>query len=44
MATIREIGEADLERFVAVVALAMPREEMGGVAGSASTGAARRRT
>ena len=33
MATIREIGEADLEKFVAVVALAMPREEMGGIAG-----------
>lgn len=33
MATIREIGEAELEKFVAVVALAMPREEMGGIAG-----------
>lgn len=33
MATIREIGEADLEAFLGVVALAMPREEMGGISG-----------
>jgi GNAT superfamily N-acetyltransferase len=33
MATIRAIGEAELEVFLGVVAQAMPREEMGGVAG-----------
>ena len=33
MATIREIGEADLERFLAVVDEAAPRANMGGVAG-----------
>ena len=33
MSTIREIGEAELEAFLGVVAQAMPREEMGGVAG-----------
>ena len=33
MATIREIGEDGLEDFLRVVAQAMPREEMGGVAG-----------
>ena len=33
MATIREIGEAELERFLAVVDDAAPRADMGGVAG-----------
>ena len=33
MATIREIGEAELERFLSVVAEAAPRADMGGVAG-----------
>ena len=33
MATIREIGDAELERFLGVVAQAMPREDLGGVAG-----------
>ncbi len=33
MATIREIGEAELERFLAVVAEAAPRADMGGVTG-----------
>lgn len=33
MARIREIGEAELETFIGVSALAMPREETGGVAG-----------
>ncbi len=33
MATIREIGEAELERFLAVVAAAAPRADMGGVTG-----------
>lgn len=33
MATIREIGEAELERFLAVVNEAAPRANMGGVAG-----------
>lgn len=33
MATIREIGEDELEAFLGVVAQAMPREDMGGVAG-----------
>ena len=33
MARIREIGEAELEAFVGVSEQAMPREEMGGVAG-----------
>ena len=33
MATIREIGQDELEAFIGVVTQAMPREEMGGVAG-----------
>ena len=33
MARIREIGEADLEAFLSVTALATPREATGGVAG-----------
>ena len=33
MATIREIGEAELERLLAVIAEAAPRADMGGVAG-----------
>ena len=33
MATIREIGEAELERFLAVVDEAAPRANMGGVSG-----------
>jgi GNAT superfamily N-acetyltransferase len=33
VATIREIGEAELEAFIGVLAVAMPREETGGIAG-----------
>ncbi|HWL34523.1 MAG TPA: GNAT family N-acetyltransferase [Gaiellaceae bacterium] len=33
MVTVREIGEDELEAFIGVVTQAMPREEMGGVAG-----------
>ena len=33
MATIREIGEAELERLLSVIAEAAPRADMGGVAG-----------
>ena len=33
MATIREIGAAELEAFLGVLAAAMPREETGGIAG-----------
>jgi GNAT superfamily N-acetyltransferase len=33
VATIREIGEAELERFLAVIDEAAPRADMGGVAG-----------
>ncbi len=33
MAKIREIGEAELEAFLGVLQVAMPREETGGVAG-----------
>jgi GNAT superfamily N-acetyltransferase len=38
MATIREIGEAELERFLAVVDDAAPRANMGGVAGMVDWG------
>ena len=33
MATIREIGEAELGAFIGVLEVAMPREETGGIAG-----------